>query len=84
MIGVAIGMIAIPLPGGAELKLGNACGPLVVALILGALGRTGRVVWQVPYGANLALRQLGITLFLAAIGTTAGAGFRAALSTRRR
>lgn len=79
-IGVAVGLIALPLPGGATLKLGSAGGPLVVALILGALGRTGRIVWQVPYGANLALRQIGITLFLAAIGTTAGAGFRAALS----
>jgi len=77
---VAVGMIAVPLPGGASLKLGTAGGPLVVALILGALGRSGRIVWQIPYGANLALRQLGITLFLAAIGTTAGAGFRAALS----
>lgn len=36
-------------------------------------------MWQIPYSANLALRQLGITLFLAAIGTTAGAGFRSAL-----
>ncbi|RNE49530.1 aspartate:alanine exchanger family transporter [Corynebacterium alimapuense] len=79
-IGVAIGMIAIPLPGGSDLKLGSAGGPLVVALILGALGRTGPIVWQIPYGANLALRQIGITLFLAAIGTTAGAGFRQALS----
>ncbi|AKK09264.1 transporter [Corynebacterium testudinoris] len=79
-IGVAVGMIAIPIPGGAELKLGSAGGPLVVALILGAIGRTGKIVWQVPYGANLALRQMGITLFLAAIGTTAGAGFRDALS----
>ena len=42
--------------------------------------RTGKVVWQIPYSANLALRQLGITMFLAAIGTTAGAGFRSALS----
>lgn len=80
LIGVAVGMLSLPLPGGATLKLGSAGGPLVVALILGALGRTGRIVWQVPYGANLALRQIGITLFLAAIGTTAGAGFRAALS----
>lgn len=79
-LGVLVGMIGIPLPGGSELKLGSAGGPLVVALALGAIGRTGKVVWQVPYGANLALRQLGITLFLAAIGTTAGAGFRDALS----
>ncbi len=79
-LGIFAGMIEFPLPGGAALKLGNAGGPLMVALVLGALGRTGPLVWQVPYGANLALRQLGITMFLAAIGTTAGAGFRTALS----
>ena len=78
-LGVAVGMIPIPLPGGTALKLGNAGGPLLVALILGAKGRTGPIVWQVPYGANLALRQFGITVFLAGIGTTAGAGFGKAL-----
>lgn len=79
-IGVLIGMIEIPMPGGTALKLGSAGGPLVVALILGALGRTGPVVWQMPYSANLAFRELGLALFLAGIGTTAGAGFKAALS----
>lgn len=78
-VGVLLGMVAIPLPGGASLKLGSAGGPLIAALILGAIGRTGPVVWQIPFGANLALRQLGITLFLAGIGTTAGAGFGEAL-----
>ena len=78
-LGVIVGMIPIPLPGGTALKLGNAGGPLLVALILGAKGRTGPIVWQVPYGANLALRQFGITVFLAGIGTTAGAGFGKAL-----
>lgn len=82
-VGVLIGMIPIPLPGGTALKLGSAGGPLIVSLILGAIGRTGPVVWQVPYGANLALRQLGITLFLAGIGTTAGAGFGKALADPR-
>lgn len=82
-LGVLVGMIPVPLPGGTALKLGSAGGPLIVALILGAIGRTGPVVWQVPYGANLALRQLGITLFLAGIGTTAGAGFGKALSDPR-
>ena len=52
-LGVIVGMIPIPLPGGTALKLGNAGGPLLVALILGAKGRTGPIVWQVPYGANL-------------------------------
>lgn len=78
-LGVLVGMVEFPLPGGSALSLGNAGGPLLVALVLGALSRTGKVVWQIPYSANLALRQLGITLFLAAIGTTAGAGFRSAL-----
>ncbi|MCS4490738.1 transporter [Corynebacterium sp. ES2794-CONJ1] len=77
--GVLLGMVALPLVGGAELKLGSAGGPLIVALLLGYIERTGPVVWQVPYGANLALRQFGITLFLAGIGTTAGAGFGEAL-----
>lgn len=77
--GILVGLIAIPLPGGAALKLGSAGGPLIISLILGSLGRTGPIVWQVPFGANLALRQLGITLFLAGIGTTAGAGFGKAL-----
>nr|WP_268913787.1 aspartate:alanine exchanger family transporter [Corynebacterium uropygiale] len=80
VLGIMLGMIAIPLPGGAALKLGNAGGPLVVGLILGALTRTGKFVWQIPYGASLTIQQLGMTLFLAAIGTTAGAGFRQALS----
>ncbi|WP_144413491.1 aspartate:alanine exchanger family transporter [Corynebacterium epidermidicanis] len=79
-LGVVVGMIEFPLPGGSSLKLGNAGGPLLVSLVLGALGRTGPVVWQVPYGANLVLRGLGITLFLAGIGTTAGAGFAKALA----
>ena len=78
-LGLLVGLIEIPLPGGASLKLGSAGGPLLAALILGAVGRTGPFVWQVPFGANLALRQLGITIFLAGIGTTAGAGFAKAL-----
>ncbi|QMV84964.1 transporter [Corynebacterium hindlerae] len=79
-IGVLVGMIAVPLPGGMTLKLGNAGGPLLVALILGALGRTGPFVWQTPYSALKILQTLGLTLFLAGIGTTAGAGFSTALS----
>ncbi|MEJ5929084.1 aspartate:alanine exchanger family transporter [Corynebacterium sp. H128] len=79
-LGVLVGMIALPLPGGMTLKLGNAGGPLLVALVLGALGRTGPIVWQAPYSAIQALQSLGITLFLAGIGTTAGAGFAEAMS----
>jgi AspT/YidE/YbjL antiporter-like protein len=62
----------VPLPNGATLKLGYAGGPLIVALILGKLGRTGRINWVVPASANLSLRQLGLVLFLAGVGTRAG------------
>ncbi len=79
-IGVLIGLIKIPLPGDATLQLGSAGGPLVVALVLGYFGRTGPFVWPIPYSANLAFRTVGMALFLAGIGTTAGAGFQKALS----
>jgi len=71
-LGLLIGLIPIPLPGGMHLSLGYAGGPLVVALILGAYERTGPLVWSLPYSANLTLRQLGLILFLAGIGTRAG------------
>ena len=61
------------------LHLGIAGGPLVAALLLGALGRTGPLVWNLPYSANLTLRQIGLILFLAGIGTRSGFAFWQAL-----
>ena len=74
-VGLLLGIIPIPLPGGIVIRLGFAGGPLIVALILGALGRTGSIVWSLPYSANLVLRQFGLILFLAGIGTRAGYSF---------
>jgi len=74
-LGLLLGLIPIPLPGGLTFKLGFAGGPLVVALILGALGRTGPLIWSLPYSANLTLRQLGLVMFLAGVGTKAGYPF---------
>jgi putative transport protein len=71
VMGVLLGMIPVPLPNGASLKLGYAGGPLIVALLLGKLGRTGRINWVVPASANLTLRQIGLLLFLAGVGTRA-------------
>jgi putative transport protein len=79
-LGIVIGMIPIPLPGGIEFKLGTAGGPLLVALVLGALHRTGRLVWTIPYSANLTIRQLGLTMLLAGIGTRSGYTFLQTLS----
>lgn len=73
--GLFVGTVPIPLPGGAELRLGFAGGPLLTALVLGIVGRTGSMVWSFPYGANRTLRQIGLILFLAGIGTRAGYGF---------
>ncbi len=80
-IGLLIGLIPIPLPGGIVFHLGLAGGPLLVALILGALRRTGPILWTMPYSANLTLRQFGLILLLAAIGVRSGSAFLQALST---
>ncbi|HSC93081.1 MAG TPA: TrkA C-terminal domain-containing protein [Gaiellaceae bacterium] len=74
-LGLLLGSIDVPLPGGGTFELGFAGGPLVVALALGALGRTGPFVWQLPYTANLTLRQFGAVLFLAGVGTRSGEAF---------
>lgn len=74
-LGLLLGMITFELPGGIEFKLGFAGGPLVVALVLGALRRTGPVVWTLPYSANLTLRQFGLMLLLSAIGIRSGHTF---------
>jgi putative transport protein len=81
-IGLLIGLIPIPLPGGITFRLGLAGGPLLVALILGAFRRTGPILWTMPYSANLTLRQFGLILLLAAIGVRSGSAFLDALSTR--
>lgn len=79
--GLGLGLLPIPMPGGVKFHLGLAGGPLLVALVLGKLGRTGSMVWTLPYNANLTLRQLGLLLFLAGIGTRAGYSFSTYLAT---
>ncbi|WP_432560291.1 aspartate:alanine exchanger family transporter [Granulicoccus sp. GXG6511] len=74
-LGFAIGLIALPLPGGITLALGSAAGPLVVGMVLGRLERTGPLVWGLPMPANLTIRQLGLLLFLSATGLAAGQAF---------
>ncbi len=71
-VGLIIGMIEFTLPGGLVFKFGFAGGPLIVGLILGALRRTGPIVWTLPYGSNVTLNQLGLTLLLAVIGVRSG------------
>ncbi len=80
VIGLLLGQIPLPLPGDGTFRLGIAGGPLIVSLILGAVERTGPLVWTLPYSANLTLRQIGVVIFLAAIGTRAGFAFVNTLS----
>ena len=75
-LGVLLGSIPLFIPGfPAALKLGLAGGPLVVALILGRIGSIGKLYWFMPPSANLALRELGIVLFLSVVGLKSGGNF---------
>ncbi|MCB9147874.1 MAG: transporter [Caldilineaceae bacterium] len=75
VLGLLVGAIPIPIPGSEPFHLGIAGGPLLVALILGTVERTGPLIWNIPYSANLTLRQFGVVIFLAVIGTRAGYAF---------
>ncbi len=76
ILGIALGTLPIPLPGLPHpIRLGLAGGPLIVALILGRIGRIRRQVWHMPTNTNLAFREFGIALFFAAVGLSAGAKF---------
>jgi putative transport protein len=75
-LGVLLGSIPFYLPGvPAALKLGLAGGPLVVALIVSRIGSIGTLHWFMPPSANLALRELGIVLFLSVVGLKSGGQF---------
>ena len=75
-VGVVAGLIPLNLPGiPFPVKLGLAGGPLLAAIAFSLIGRVGRFVWYIPYSANLAMRELGIILFLACAGLGAGEKF---------
>lgn len=75
-LGILLGSIPFHIPGlPAPLKLGLAGGPLIVAIILARIGSIKRLYWFMPPSANLALREIGIVLFLAVVGLNSGANF---------
>ncbi len=78
-LGLLLGTIEWNLPGGISFKLGMAGGPLIVGLVLGALRRTGPVIWTLPFGANVTLRQMGLIFLLAVIGLRSGNTFLSSL-----
>ncbi len=78
-LGFLVGAIQIPLPGIGKLAVGLS-GVLIVALILGNLRRTGGMNWTIPLSANLVMRNLGLTLFLAQVGMSSGPKFAATVT----
>jgi putative transport protein len=75
VLGVLLGLIPIPVPGVGTVTLGIGGGPLIVALIVGKLRRTGPLLWVMPLPANIVLRNFGLALFLATVGVNAGQPF---------
>lgn len=76
LLGVMLGTMPLFVPGlPAPVKLGLAGGPLIVAILLGRLGHWGPLVWYMPPNANYMLREIGIALFLAAVGLKSGDSF---------
>ncbi len=80
-LGVLLGELQFPLPGGSEFALGLAGGPLLVGLIVGRAGRTGPVLWSLPHGVASTLSQLGMMLFLAYAGSNSGSALAEALGS---
>ncbi|MCB0707757.1 MAG: hypothetical protein KDC34_20725 [Saprospiraceae bacterium] len=80
-LGLILGSINFHFGEGVDFKLGYAGGPLVVGLILGALRRTGPILWTLPYGANVTLQQMGLIFLLAAVGVRSGHAFEESIST---
>lgn len=72
ILGVLVGKISINL-GSFSFSAGLTGGVLIVALVLSRIGKTGPILWTMTGAANQLIRQFGLILFLAAIGTGAGA-----------
>ena len=75
-LGIVLGSIPITFPGIPQpVKLGLAGGPLIVAILISRFGYKYKLVTYTTQSANLMLREIGITLFLACVGISAGDGF---------
>ena len=75
-LGVLLGSISIAIPGVPQgVKLGLAGGPLIVAILLAKYGPQWKMITFTTNSANMMIREIGISLFLAAVGLGAGEGF---------
>ena len=76
ILGLVLGSIPIAIPGmSTPLRLGIAGGPIIVGILMGSFGPRFHIATYTTRSANLMLRQFGLTIYLAGLGLTAGAGF---------
>ena len=76
ILGLVLGSIPLRIPGmNMPIKLGIAGGPIIVGILMGAFGPRFHIATYTTQSANLMLRQLGLTVFLAGLGLSAGSGF---------
>ena len=76
VVGVIFGSIPLRFPGIPQaIKLGLAGGPLIIAILLGHFGPKYKITTYTTASANLMIREIGISLFLAAVGIGAGSNF---------
>lgn len=80
-LGCILGSVPILLPGlGTPIRLGLAGGPIIVGIIMGAYGPRLKMTTYITHSANLMLRTMGITLYLACLGLSAGGEFISTLT----
>ena len=76
LLGLALGMIPITIPGmSAPVKLGIAGGPIIMGIIIGSLGARIHLITYTTRSASLMLRKMGLSLYLACLGLVAGKDF---------
>ena len=82
VLGLILGSIPVAIPGmSMPVKLGIAGGPIIVGILMGAFGPRLHLSIYMSQSANLMLRQLGITIYLAGLGLSAGSSFFATVFT---
>ena len=79
LLGILLGSIPITLPNGVQVRLGSAGGAFLVSLLVGHFGGIGPLRLYVPAAARILSRELGLMLFLAGAGISAGSNFVATL-----
>ena len=75
ILGILLGKVYIPLPGGANFSLGNTGGALIMGLILGHFGRIGSISMKISNDFLKSFREFGLVFFLIGAGVPGGAGF---------